>query len=241
MKWVIERLFVGVVLVGLVVAAAPMVRADMTITMETETTGTGSVQKTTTVQYYTATKMRSEMGEDTVSIIDLDKERMITLMPPSKTYMLQTLAQLKQMAAMFAGAKPKIEINKTGEEQEINGYHCTKMVVQIAMMGTTTTMEMWLTKDIELDSAVTDFQKNSYEKFKDIPNLVGAYEALKSVSDEGYFPIKTVTQTKTPMGTMTTTQTVTKVETGDLDESLFEIPEGYKEMKMGPFGGAGSH
>jgi hypothetical protein len=45
---------------------------------------------------------------------------------------------------------------------------------------------------------------------------------------------------KTTTGTITTTQTVTKIETGDLDDSLFEIPKGYKEIKMpGPFGGGG--
>jgi hypothetical protein len=226
--------------VGLAVAAAPTVRADVTITMQTETTSMGEAQTTTTVQYYTATKMRSEMGEQTVSIIDLDKERVITLMPSSKSYMVQTLAQLKQMAAMFAGAKPQVDIEKTDEEQEISGYTCRKVNVQIVMMGTTTTMEMWLTKDVEMDSALTDFQKNSYEKFKDIPHLAGSFEAMKSLTDEGYFPVKTVTRMKTPMGVTTTTQTLTKIEAGEVDESLFEIPEGYTEMKMGPFGGTGS-
>jgi hypothetical protein len=181
------------------------------------------------------------MGEQSISIIDLDKERMITLMLSSKTYLVQTLAQLKQLAAAFAGAKPKVEIERTEEKQEINGYNCQKAIAKITMMGTTTVMEMWQTKDIELDSAFTDFQKNSYEKFKDIPHLAGTYEAFKSLSEGGYFPVRTVTQTKTPMGTTTMTETLTKIETGDLDEALFEIPEGYTEMKMGPFGGGGSH
>jgi len=232
MKGSIGRLLVGVVLVGLVVAA-PAVRADMTITMETETKGTGPAQKATTTQYYTATKMRTEMGETSASIIDLDEERMITLMPATKMYLVQTFAQLKQMAAAMKGQKPTVEVEKTEEEQEISGYNCQKVIVRMSVMGSQTVMEMWMTTEADIDDSIKEFQENSAEKFKDIPHMSASSEAMKELVEEGFFPIKTVTRTKMPAGTMTTTQTVTKIEKGDLDESLFEIPEGYKEMKMG--------
>lgn len=234
MERMTERFLAGLLLVGLVLAFAPGVRADVTIVTETEVKGAGAAQKATTTQYYTATKMRNEYGEHSVSIIDLDKERMITLMHETKMYFEQSFDDLKKMAEAFKGTEPEYEIEKTKETKKINGYTCQKVIMRVKQMGAETVTESWMTKDIEIDSAITKFLKNWAEKVKDIPHQQQNFEAQQKLFDEGLFPVKTVTRLKMAMGTVTTTQTLTKIKKGDLDDSLFEIPEGYTKPTFGP-------
>lgn len=234
MERMTERFLAGLLLVGLVLALASAVRADVTIVTETETKGAGPAQKATTTQYYTATKMRNEYGEQSISIIDLDNERMITLMPAMKMYMEQSFDDLKKMAEAFKSKEPEYEVEKTKETKEINGYTCQKVIMRVKQMGAETVTESWMTKDIKIDSAITEFLKNWAEKVKDIPQQKQSLEAQQKLFEEGLFPVKTVTRMKMPMGTMTTTQTLTKIEKGDLDDSLFEIPEGYTKPTFGP-------
>ncbi len=229
-----KRLLAGLVLVGLVLALVPGVRADVTVVTETERTGAGPAQKTTTTQYYTATKMRTEYGEQSVSIIDLDNERMITLMPAMKVYMEQSFDALKKMAEGFKDTGPEYEVEKTEETKKINGYTCRKVVMRVKHTDTEAVTESWMTKDIEIDSAITDFLKNWAEKVKDIPQQKQSLEVQQKLFGEGLFPVKTVTRVTMATGTMTTTQTLTKIEKGDLDDSLFEVPEGYTKPNFGP-------
>ena len=226
-----------VLLVGLMLATAPVAHVDVTITLETETKSASGTQKTTTTQYYTPTKMRTDSGQASISITDLDNERVITLMPAMKTYIEYTFEQMKAGAEQFKGAEPELTVEETEEKQEINGYSCRKVVVRVEAGGNETVVEHWMTKEAKGIGAVHEFQKNMYEKLKDLPQAAANLKAMQTFADKGMFPIKTVTRMKTPMGEMTTTQTVTKIEEGDLDDELFEIPEGYTKQTFGPPGG----
>lgn len=225
------RLFLGALLVAaLVVGAGVAVRADVTITMEQELKTAAGTQTTTVKQYYTPTKMRNEFGEASVSIVDLDAGRMITLMPALKTYIVKTLDELKALAAAMKMAEPKVTVEETDETEEINGYNCRKFVVQVKVLGNVTVTEQWMTTEAEGIEAVQEFQANMGEAFKDLPQYTADLDVKKKFADEGLFPIKTVVHMQRPDGEMTSTMTVTKIEEGDLDDEVFEIPEGYTEQ-----------
>ncbi len=229
------RLFLGALLVAaLVVGAGVAVRADVTITMEQElktAAGTQTATQTATVkQYYTPTKMRNEFGEASVSIVDLDAARMITLIPAMKTYIVKTLEELKALVAAVKMPEPEVSVEKTDETEEINGYDCRKFVVRIEVLGNVTVTEQWMTTEAEGIEAVQEFQVNMGEAFKELPQYTADLDVKKKFADEGLFPIKTVVHMQRPDGEVTQTMTVTKIEEGDLDDEVFEIPEGYTEQ-----------
>lgn len=230
-------LFFGALLVAALLAGAGLpARADVTITMEQELKTPAGTQTTTVTQYYTPTKMRNEFGQASVSIVDLDAGRMITLMPAMKTYLVKTFDELKALAAAVRMAEPKVTIEETDETEEINGYNCKKVVVRTEMLGNVTVMEHWLTAEAEGVDAYLEFQKGMIEALKDIPQYAVNAEATKKFIDEGLLAIKTVVHIQRPDGETISTMMVTKIEEGDLDEALFGIPEGYTEQTFGPPG-----
>ncbi len=225
------RLFLGALLVAaLVIGAGVAVRADVTITMEQEVKSAAGTQTATVKQYYTPTKMRNEFGEASVSIVDLDAGRIITLMPALKTYIARTLAELKEQAAAFKMAQPKVSVEKTDETEEINGYNCQKFVVRVEVLGNVTVTEQWMTTEAEGIEAVHQFQEKMGEVFKELPQYTADLGVKRKFAEEGLFPIKTVVHMQGPGGEVTSTMTVTKIEEGDLDDEVFEIPEGYTEQ-----------
>ena len=232
----IKRPLCPVVLVALVLAAAAAL-ADVTIVMENETTTPDGKQTTTVTQYYTETKMRNEYGEASAMIIDLDEERMVTLMPATKQYLVQTFKALRDQAAHMRFAKPEVKIEETDEEAEINGFACHKVLVRMKTAGSEYTTEYWMAKDVEGIEDVQAFQKAMYKAYEGIPQQRANMEATKPLFDKGLFPIKTVTKHTMPDGEMVTTMTVKEIKKGDLDEALFEIPDDYEELSFGVPGG----
>ncbi|MBN1917168.1 MAG: DUF4412 domain-containing protein [Verrucomicrobia bacterium] len=231
----IQRLLSLIALVAVVFAAAAAV-ADVTITMENEMTTQAGTQTTTVVQYYTPTKMRNDFGEANVMIVDLDEKRMVTLIVASKMFLVQTFDALQEQAALIRMAEPKITIEETDEQAEINGYTCHKVVVRTQQGGDETVTENWVAKDVKGIDDVEAFLKSMYEAFEDIPQQRASMDAGRQLAEKGLFPIRTVVKMGGPNGAMTATMTVTKIEEGDLDEELFEIPDDYTEMSMGGFG-----
>lgn len=235
----IEKLLPSVALVAVLFTAA-VALADVTITMENEMTTPAGAQTTTLVQYYTATKMRNEFGEASAMIIDLDEAKMVTLMPAAKMYLVQTFEQLKAQAALIKLPEPEVKIEETDETAEISGYACHKVVVRIKQGGSESATEYWVAKDVKGIADVQAFLKAMFEALKDIPQQRATMEVGNQFAEKGFFPIRTVVKQPSPGGEITSTVTVTKIEEGDLDEKLFEVPEDYKEMPMGgAFGATG--
>ena len=229
--------FVGVVIAGLVLVAA--VGADVTIEMEVETKGPTGTQTVTIKQYYADDKMRSEYGEQSVSIIDLVKERSVTLLPAMKKYLVQTFADMRAMGEMFKDMKVEIAVEKTDETEEISGYPCVKYIVRTTGMGPESVTEYWMTTGVEPDESLKAWVLKAHEVFKEIPHQKAAYKMQKQFADDGLVMIRMVMRMKGPAGPMITTTTVTKIEPGDLDESLFEIPDDYTDQMSGIPGGGG--
>jgi hypothetical protein len=235
MMWRHVQRFLGVlVLATLAFGAGLSARADVTITMENKVKTSAGEQTTTVTQYYTPTKMRSEFGEASVSIVDLDKGRMITLMPAAKLYVEQTFDEVKKLTGQMKAPEPRVTVEETDETEEINGYNCRKIIVRVETthgnMVTKQVTEHWMTTDVKAVEAVHEFQKNMSEALKDLPQSRAGLEVRQKFADEGLFPIKTVVHMQGPAGETVSTMTVTKIEEGDLDDELFEIPEGYTKQ-----------
>jgi hypothetical protein len=227
------RTMLPCVALAVAVLAAAAALADVTITMKSEVTTGAGKQTTVVTQYYTETKMRNDYGATSIMIVDLDQKRMVTLMPAAKMFMVQTFEKLKEQAALVKLPEPEVTIEETDEEAEISGYTCHKVLVRIKQGESESVTENWVAKDVKGVADVQAFLKAMFEAFKDIPQQRAGMEVGKQFAEKGLFPIKTVIKQGGPGGAGTVTMTVTKIEEGDLDDKLFEIPDDYKEMPMG--------
>jgi hypothetical protein len=118
--------------------------------------------------------MRTDTDNE-ATIVDLDQEKIYTLDTKKKTYSVMTFEEMRQkMASAMAQAKQKraeggqeapemsasadIDVDETGRTENIEGYDCKQYLMtmdvtlssekeqQSATMSTT--MEMWLSKDV---------------------------------------------------------------------------------------------
>jgi hypothetical protein len=231
---------IGLSMVVAVIVVAGAAPADVTITMENTIKGGGREETTTVVQYYTPTKMRNEYGESSISIIDLDEECTITLIPAAKMYMKQTFDAMRKLAAAIKLPERKLTIDETDEKATISGYECHKVIVRTTELGRETVTEYWVAKDVKGLDDVQAFLKGMTEAFKDSPQHQRNAEVNTRLAEKGYFPIRTVLTMPGPDGASTVTMTVTKIEVGDLDDELFAAPDDYKEANFGGAGGVGS-
>ena len=223
----IRKLLACAALVAVAFAAGAAL-ADVTITMESETKSLTGNKTQTVTQYYTPTKMRHELGETSMMIMDLDEQRVITIMPASRKYFVQTFEQLKARLARMKLPETKVEIEETDEEAEIAGYTCHKVIVRTTTGTSKSVTEAWVAKDVKGIADVHAFHKAMVEAYKNVPQHWANMVAPKQFAEKGLFPLKTVAK----QAGMTVTMTVTKIEEGDVDEALFEIPEGYEEMRL---------
>jgi hypothetical protein len=131
----------------------------------------------------------------------------------------------------------ELDVEKTGEKEKIEGYNCTKFIITMTMMGTPVITEVWATTDIEIDPVMLKFAENANKAFEKVPMLQKTFGMFKEVFDVDSFPVKTVTETN--MFGMKTKNSLTlkSVSSEKHDDSLYEIPDGYKKQTMRGFGG----
>ena len=222
------------------VVAAQGALGDVKVVNHTETTMNGEEQSSGDMTaYYSEEMLRMEDPQGRITIVRLDKGLMWSIDPETKTYTEQAMEEMaKQLEGLPAEMmEVELEVDKTGEKKKIGDYNCTKFIITIKMMGTPVTTEVWATTDIEIDPVVLKFAENANKAFEKVPMLQRTFGMFKDVFNADSFPVQTVTETD--MFGMKTKNLLTlkSVSSEKHDDSLFEIPEGYKKQTMRGFGG----
>lgn len=206
--------------------------ADMTVTQEITTTVGDSKTTFTQAIYCTKTKMKSADPSGMVIIIDLEKKAFTILNPKEKSYMEQTLQDMKEAEAGLPAEirEMKLSVRETGEKKTIDGYPCEKLVFKAGEMD----IAVWMTKKITFDAAVTEFDKKFLELTKDIKALnIQARMRGEFEKRKGY-PYLTIIEIPLPLAgkTQRMESKVKKVSYERIDASVFEVPAGYKPMAI---------
>jgi len=110
-------------------------------------------------------------------------------------------------------------ITKLDEEVEILGYNCQKYKVVSTIQDQTMESFIWVSKDI-----VVPYPKNSGD-------MLGGSGAFYFPELEG-FPLKMVNNLNSGMGMVKMEMVAVNVERKAMDDSLFNIPEGYEEKNF---------
>jgi uncharacterized protein DUF4412 len=191
--------------------------------MESITTGLGKEQMDTK-SYYMPKMFKMILDDGNVMIIRLDKELIISVMPPERRKIMEQMMG-KNLGLGSGGGK--LEVKKSGESKTISGYACTKLVVT---QDEKEVLVLWTTKDIKEFASI----RNDYEQLATRTSsmmasnarwgggaLAQAWPEAMKVSDG--FPIQQ------EMGGIKTV--VTKIEQKSTPANAFEPPSGYKRVE----------
>lgn len=218
--------------------------------------GGGRILTERTEEMWAIPKMMKSVNKETgeMQIVRLDKEVFIhTIDLREKTYEEITFAEMEsmmkkavgkmetEMAEVLAGMPeeqrkkaeemmadkmpgkskdPKIEVKKTGDTKTISGFSCTKFVVT---RDGKEAMTMWATKDVEgFESMRKDWEEFSRRLMVMNPTGKGLGDAFRQIDG---FPIQTEVNNYM-------TSTVTMIETKAAPAREFEIPAGFKKVKL---------
>lgn len=140
---------VAAAVLAFILAAAPAF-ADVTVKYTTSGKGmmgmAGNIETTTSIK---GNKMRSEAvvaGNQSITIMDLDKQQMITLNPKKKEAEVLDLATFNaELADKVGTANATASVKATGETKQLLGVACKGYAVDISMpmtMGEGMTMTM---------------------------------------------------------------------------------------------------
>jgi hypothetical protein len=173
-------------------------------------------------------KLRIEMAAPQKVVMINDSEGMKMLIPQRQMYMSFSEGMMDQMNRMRNKSKypskedmtedefmAKIDEYRTGKTKEIKGHECEQWIVPSG----NNEIEMWVTHDfgnfMGFSNPMSKQQKEGWQR------LVG---------DTNFFPMEVIT--KDDGGNVVSTFKVKEIEEKSVSESLFQIPDGYKEMNM---------
>lgn len=194
------------------------------------------------ISYYKPDRARMEAPGGAISIIRLDKGVMWIVNDAEKTYIEMNAEQMSALTAIMGEIKEP-EVEKTSETKKIGKYNCTKIIVKMEMMGSKTETEIWGTKDIKPDPTLLKFNEKMLEVFKGNPSMESSYKMMQKVYDMEFYPVQTTTKAKIMGFSSENTTSLKEISTEKLEDSLFEIPDGYEKQEMpnmGNMGGTGT-
>ena len=167
-----------------------------------------------------------------VMLWDLEGGKMITLIPARKMFMTMDLkGTVENMKDVDRGQDdasfPKL--TPTGKQETIAGYTCEHW-----LMGDKQDIDMCVAKGLGYFGmgGQAGGDAGSFKNLIFNPKLLAeaaAHPEWVRFLKGGAFPLKI---TMTEEGKVNMTMEVTKVERKSLDDSLFNIPQGYKEFNM---------
>ena len=177
------------------------------------------------------TDMNAE-GHQMTSIMDMAKLEMLMLMPEQKMYMVMPIKKPIQQAMEHAG-EGTADVEVTGKTETILGYKCSQILVKDK--GTVT--EMWAAEGLGAFMGLGQGGGGNplAGMFggggKKSANAAKWEEALKG---KGGFPLRVIT--RDAKGKESFKMEATKIEPGNLPDSLFSPPAGYQKFEMPDIG-----
>ena len=184
--------------------------------------------KTTMTQQYKGSKVRMEMsqgGQEGVMLMDHGAGSMTMLMPQQKMYMTMDMKGMSGMPHDEDRTPPKL--TATGKTETIAGHTCE--VYRVAEeAGKPETMEMCVAKGM----GYFMMGQSPMGGGGPLGNLakVGSNPEYAKLYKDGFFPLR---MSRLEGGTAKVVLLAKTIEAKSLDASLFTVPAGFTEMKMG--------
>jgi hypothetical protein len=199
--------------------------------------------------YIKGARQRTE-GLGYTTIYQCDLKRMIQINDKTKSYLITPLESAKPTNQQKQGARRggvityTTTVTDTGERKQILGLaakHIKSKTVVEASEGACNTMNMEMEADgwyVDLPASQNCFTQGATTLPSEQSDCVDEVRYRKEGAANTDYPVMTTTTIKFNTGAngpaippSTSTQEVTDISNATLDQSLFEIPAGYKEVK----------
>lgn len=147
-------------------------------------------------------------------LIDLEKNTVVALSPQQKLYTNLQVSNLPKVN------RAGVEVRKTENYKEINGYKCYQ----------------WRVKDVQRNTEVAFWVANeSFEFFEQVIQLLNRTEQSLTLyqvipENDGFFPM--LTEERTLLRKEKLKISVVDISRTNLSAKLFEIPEGYQSLRQ---------
>lgn len=218
-----------VLTLGLVVFVSSFARADWVI-IEKQTAGGQTNESKTQIKGDMA---RTDVGQQTSVIINIQTSDMTVFMHPQKSFMKMNSDSMKGVMALaqqFAGGQggesPKPVA--TGEKAKVGDWDAEIYTWQ-GKMGSG---KFWISKDIDDADEILAMQE------KLMKGLGAGNPMANFAPNPSDFPGIVVKSEMSIMGQTATTELVS-AKKEDVSADIFTMPEGYNEMKMPAIPGLG--
>jgi hypothetical protein len=235
------------------VALAPA-QADVTLKATATGKGLGMSGTTSNVTYIKGLKMRSEAASgkaSNVTIFDVDAQKMYIVNDKKKEVDVWDMGAFTQELSKSVSTEGvHASMTPNGQTKTLHGHTAEGYNVEITVL----TGVSWIAKGAPGSADYAAFYKGAAEKgwiFSDPRAAQGAPGQAKAMaqmysefSKIGGMPLETQMDIKATgegpvaammakMGGVSTTTTIDSVETGPIDDALFQVPPGYtvKERK----------
>ena len=216
--------FLGIALCGLA-AAAPLAAQGFQGVVTWEMAEGKSVM----TQMYKGNQVRMEMnqgGHEGVMLMDNTMSSVTMLMPQQKMYMAMDMKNMMGGAAPDDRTPPKL--TDTGKSETIAGHTC-EVYRYAEAAGQPETMEMCAAKGMGFFIMGQSPMGGGGGPLGNLAKIGGSPEYAKLYKD-GFFPLRI---SRLEGGSAKVMMVAKSVDAKPLDASLFAIPAGYTEMKMG--------
>lgn len=213
------KLCILVLLASLLALASTL--ADLEIVQTVKQNGSTKVD-TETITRTKGDKMRVDVGKDVSSIIDPSKDQIISLLHSQKVAMVMPMKGIMEMAQQMNAAQgidpnQKPEVKATGRKEKIQGYDTEEYEIIYGNMK----MQAWVTHDLK--DALEQMKALSSNQLPGVSQSSVDYDVLPG------FPVRIVMDMG-PGGEMTVE--TKSIKTDPLEDSIFQIPSGYKQSSM---------
>lgn len=175
----------------------------------------------------------SSKPQSASTIMDMDKMEMTMLMPEQKMYMVMPIKKAVDKVVEHAEKNGmNAEVERTGKTEKILGYTCDQILVKDLDRGTVT--EMWVATELGTFGGLAP-SGGGGGMFGGRKSATAAKweEVLKG---KGGFPMRVITRNAKNMDKETFKMEATKIEPGELPDSLFLPPPGFQKFQMPSFG-----
>jgi hypothetical protein len=238
-----RRIVVAVAALGVVFAALPA-RAGVVITQDQTATGGFGERKSTQTIMVQGNKQKM-ITHDREIITDLDNNSMYLIDPGKSSYIQVPFPPSGPMAAAVAHAAGAMDFKKEKTTRTILGYHCTDYTGSGESMGGDYTVTECFSTTAPGAKEFTAFQKAMASKLKAVVPVSNTPDGIPLASNSKVqmnnmrLPNLTPEQQQklaeriAKMKPVTTSTTVTKVESKNLPADTFTVPAGYTQRKLG--------
>jgi hypothetical protein len=165
-------------------------------------------------------------GKQMYTLMDLQKQEAMTVMPDQKMYMTISMADARkwaQEARPDSGAAKAPAFEKTGKTETIAGHSCEHYLV-----GEDKDVDVCAAKGLGV-FGMGNVPRGMGGKMFGAQAKAEGWEEYLPLAEEGFYPLKMET---IEGGKSELLMEVTKIEPQPLSDDLFTVPGGYTEMKM---------